>query len=105
MQCQRCKHYELFVQSLNELKEKSNYCNSENFNRLKQTAEGKTLTMPPFTQVCSHQFGFEHFIDHAFTKFIDAYIKEMIDAFSQLKFWFVFDIFNPRKFPQSSTEI
>ena len=29
----------------------------------------------------------------------------MIDAFSQLKFWCVFDIFDPRKLPQSVTEI
>ena len=29
----------------------------------------------------------------------------MIDAFSQLKFWSVFDIFDPRKLPQSVTEI
>ena len=29
----------------------------------------------------------------------------MIDAFSQLKFWSVFDIFDPRKLPQSVPEI
>ena len=29
----------------------------------------------------------------------------MIDAFSQLKFWSVFDILDPRKLPQSVTEI
>ena len=29
----------------------------------------------------------------------------MIDAFSQLKFWSVFDIFDPKKLPQSVTEI
>ena len=29
----------------------------------------------------------------------------MIDAFSQLKFWSVFDIFDPRKLLQSVTEI
>ena len=39
-------YYELCLQSLNELKEKSNYCNSENFNHLKQTAHDKSLTMP-----------------------------------------------------------
>ena len=95
----------LCFQSFNELKEKSNYCNSENFNCLKQTARVKTLTMPPSAQVCSQEFDFKHFIDHVFTKFIDAFVKEMIDAFSQLKFWSVFDIFDPRKLPQSVTEI
>ena len=44
-------------------------------------------------------------MDHVFTKFIDAFVKEMIDAFLQLKFWSVFDIFDPRKLPQSVTEI
>ena len=57
-----------------------------NFNRLKQTADDKTLTMPPTAQVCSHEFDFKHFINHVFMKFIDAFMKEMIDAFSQLKF-------------------
>ena len=98
-------YYELCLQSLNELKEKSNYCNSENVNCLEQTADDKTLTMPPSAQVCSQEFGFEHFIDLVFTKFIDALVKEMTDAFLQLKFWSVFDIFDPRKLPQSVTEI
>ena len=62
------------LQSWNELKEKSNYCNSKNFN-LKQTADGTTLTMPPSAHVCSQEFDFEHFIDCVFTKFIDAFIK------------------------------
>ena len=84
--------YELCLQSLNKLKEKSNYCNSENFNRLKQTADDKTLTMPPSAQVCFQEFDFKHFIDHVFTKFIVAFVKEMIYAFSQIKFWSVFDI-------------
>ena len=44
-------------------------------------------------------------MDHVFIKFIDAFVKEMIDAFLQLKFWSVFDIFDPRKLPQSVTEI
>ena len=96
---------ELCLQRLNELKEKTNYCNSENFNCLKQTADDKTLTMSPFARVRSQEFNFEHFIDHVFTKFTDAFVKEIIDAFSQLKFWSVFDIFDPRKLPQSVTEI
>ena len=74
--------YELCLQSLNELEEKSNYGNWENFNLLKQTADDKTLTMPPSPQVRSQEFGFKHFIDHLFTKFADAFVKEMIDAFS-----------------------
>ena len=53
--------------------------------------------MPPFAQVRSQEFDFEHFIDHVFTKFVDSFVKEMIDAFSELKFWSVFDIFYPRK--------
>ena len=65
----------LCLQSLNELKEKSNYCNSENFNCLKYSADGKTLTMPPSAQVCSEKFDFELFIDHVFMKFIDAFVK------------------------------
>ena len=60
--------------------------------------------MPPSAQVCSQEFDFKHFIDHVFTKFIDAFVKEMIDAFSQLKFWSVFDIFDPRKLLQSVKE-
>ena len=46
--------------------------------------------MSPSAQVCSQEFNFEHFINHVFTKFIDAFVKEMIDAFLQLKFWSVF---------------
>ena len=61
--------------------------------------------MPPSAQIRSHEFDLKHFIDHVFTKFIDSFLKEMIDAFSQLKFWSVFDIFDPRKLPQSVTEI
>ena len=68
-------NYELCLESLNELKEKSNYCNSENFNCLKYSADGKTLTMPPSAQVCSEKFDFELFIDHVFMKFIDAFVK------------------------------
>ena len=44
-------------------------------------------------------------MDYAFTKFIDAFVKEMIDGFSPLKFWSVFDIFDPKKLPQSVIEI
>ena len=61
--------------------------------------------MPPSAQIRSHEFDLKHFIDHVFTKFIDSFLKEMIDAFSQLKFWSVFDIFDPRKLLQSVTEI
>ena len=96
--------YELCLQSLNELKEKSNYCNSENFNCLKQTADDKTLTMPPSAQVHSQEFDFEYFINNVF-KIFDAFVKEMTDEFLQLKFWSVFDISDPRKLPQSVTEI
>ena len=98
-------YYKLSLQSLNKLKEKSYYCNSENFNHLKQTADDTTLTMPPSAQVHSQEFDFKHFIDHVFTKYIDALVKEMIDAFSQLKFLSVFDIFDPRKLLQSVAEI
>ena len=96
--------YELCLQSLNELKEKSNYCNSENFNCLKQTADDKTLTMPPSAQVHSQEFDFEYFINNVF-KIFDAFVKEMTDEFLQLKFWSVFDISDPRKLPQNVTEI
>ena len=96
--------YELCLQSLNELKEKSNYCNSENFNCLKQTADDKTLTMPPSAQVHSQEFDFEYFINNVF-KIFDAFVKEMTDEFLQLKFWSVFDISDPRKLPQSVTKI
>ena len=61
--------------------------------------------MPPSAQARSQEFGFKHFINYVFTKFIDAFVKEMIDAFLQLKFWSVFDIFDPRKLQQSVTEI
>ena len=98
-------YYKLCLQKLNELKEKPNCCNSENFNCLKQTADDKTLTMPPSAQVRCQEFDSKHSIDHVFTKFIDAFVKEMIDAFLQLKFWSVFDIFYPRKLLQSITEI
>ena len=98
-------YYELCLQSFNELKEKSNYFNSENFNRLRQTADDNTLAMPPSAQVRSQEFDFEQFIDHVFTKFIDAFVKEMIDIFLQLKCCTVFDIFDPRKLSQSVTEI
>ena len=98
-------YYELCLQSLNELKEESNYCNSENFNCLKQTVDDKTLTMPPSAQIRSQESDFQHFIDHVFTKFINAFVNKMIDTFSQLKFWSVFDIFDPRKLPQGVTEI
>ena len=72
---------------------------------MKQTVDDKTLTIPPSPQVRSQEFEVKHFIDDVFTKFIDAFIKEMIDAFPQLKFWSVFDIFDPRKLPQSVKEI
>ena len=52
-------YYELCLQRLNELKEKPNYCNSENFNRLKQTADDKTLTMSPSARVRSQEFDFK----------------------------------------------
>ena len=69
---------ELCVQSLNKLKEKSNYCNSENFNCLKETADDKTLTIPPCAWVRSQEFDFEHFIYNVFTKFIDMFLKEIM---------------------------
>ena len=69
---------ELCVQSLNKLKEKSNYCNSENFNCLKQTADDKTLTIPPSAWVRSQEFDLQHFIYDVFTKFIDVFLKEMM---------------------------
>ena len=96
---------ELCFQSSNKLKEKSNYCNSENVNHLKQTADDKTLAVPPSDQVRSIEFDFENFINHVSTKFTDPLVKEMIDAFSQLKFWSVFKTFDPRKLPQSLTVI
>ena len=61
--------------------------------------------MPPSAQVRSEKFDFEHFINHVFRKFTDAFVKEMIDAFSKLKFWSVFGIFATRKLLQSVTGI
>ena len=61
--------------------------------------------MPPSAQVRSEKFDFEHFINHVLRKFIDAFVKEMIDAFSKLKFWSVFGIFGTRKLLQSVTGI
>ena len=61
--------------------------------------------MPPFAQVRSQEFDFEHFINRVFTRFIDIFLKEMIAAFSHLKFQSVFDIFEPRKLPHSVSEI
>ena len=61
--------------------------------------------MPPSAQVFSQEFDFEHFVDHLFTKFIDVFVKEMIAAILQLKFWSVFDIFDPRKLWQSVIDI
>ena len=69
---------ELRFQGLNKLKEKSNYCNSENFNCLKQTADDKTLTIPPSAWVRSQEFDLQHFIYDVFTKFIDVFLKEMM---------------------------
>ena len=63
------------------------------------------MTILPSAHVHSQEFDFEDFIDHVFTKFTDAFVKEMIDTFSQLKFWSVFDIFEPRKLPQNVTKI
>ena len=57
--------------------------------------------MLPSAQVLSQEFDFKHFIDHVFTKFIDAFVKEMINAFSQLQFWSIFDIFDLKKLQQS----
>ena len=74
-------YYELCLQRLNELKEKPNYCNSENFNCLKQTADDKTLTMSPSAQVRFQEFDFKHFIDHVFTKFIAAFVKKWLMHF------------------------
>ena len=51
-------YYDLCLQRLSKLKEKPNYCNSENFNRLTQTADDKTLTMPPSAQARSLEFDF-----------------------------------------------
>ena len=64
----------------------------------------KTADLPLSAQVRSQEFDFEDFIDHVFTKFIDAFIKEMTGAFLQLNFWSIFDIFDPRKLPQGVTE-
>ena len=61
--------------------------------------------MPPSAQICSRYFDFKHFFNHVFTKFMDAFVKELINAFSLLEFWSVFDIFEPRKLPKSVTEI
>ena len=61
--------------------------------------------MSPSAQVRSQEFDFEHFNEPAFIKFIDAFVKEMIDAFLQLKFWSVFDIFDPIKLPQTDRSV
>ena len=61
--------------------------------------------MPPSAQICSRYFDFKHFINYVFTKFMDSFVKELINAFSLLEFWSVFDIFEPRKLPKSVTEI
>ena len=47
---------------IERVKKKKNYCNSEKFNCLTQTADDKTLTMPPSTQVCSQEFDFNWLI-------------------------------------------
>ena len=64
-----------------------------------------TADLPLSAQVRSQEFDFEDFIDHVFTKFIGAFVKEMIGAFLQLNFWSIFDIFDPRKLLQGVTEI
>ena len=99
-------YYELCLQSLNELT-KTKLLQLRKLQLFKANCQNnnKTLTMPPSAQVGSQEFDFKHFITRVFTTFTDALIKEMIDAFSQLKFLSVFDIFDPRKLLQSVTEI
>ena len=65
----------------------------------------REANLPPSARLGSQEFDFNYFINHVFTKFIHAFVKEITDTFSQLKFWSVFDIFDPRKLPQSVTEI
>ena len=60
-------------------------------------------SLPPISLIGSFQqlFEWEQFETCVYTPFLVAFMNEVEAAFSQLDFWMVFNILDPRAFPEA----
>ena len=93
-------YVELTISQLVFAKETKKWMTCEKFEELRNSAEEEILTLPVTARVRSaDNFCWESFMTKTFYPFIDRFIEEIKDAFSQLEFWVNFEIFDPRKLP------
>ena len=95
------------LQGLEKLEDpdRCNWCQEEEFARLKTLAKDEALSMPPSANLrSSNQFDFNSFIENTYLPFIERFTSEINDAFEQLDFWLCFVIFDPRKPPKNTED-
>ena len=67
---------------------------------MKILAAEETLNLPPSYRLRATTFCFDKFKNNVFSKFIGVFKEELNKAFSQIKFWPNFSIFDPWKLPE-----
>ena len=85
------------LRNLDVVLETRNFFTLENFTKMKSVAAEETLNVPPSSRIRAQPFIFDEFENNTFVKFIDAFKAELNEAFSQIKFWLSFGVFDPRK--------
>ena len=88
------------LQNLEAVKTTRKCFSLENFQNMMTVASEETFNLPPSSRIRTQPFVFDEFKNDVFLKFIDAFIMELNEAFSQIKFWSCFAVFDPRKLPE-----
>lgn len=99
-------YLELTLSHLTSIKETCKWFTLEKFNELKNVADEQIQSLPPAARLRgSDSFVWETFKTESFYPFIDRMIEEIKEAFEQFEFWLNFEIFDPRKLPQSKSDL
>ena len=93
------------LRNLDVVLETRNFFTLENFTKMKSVAAEETLNVPPSSRIRAQPFIFDEFENNTFVKFIDAFKAELNEAFSQIKFWSSFGVFDPQKLPEDLASI
>ena len=74
------------LQNLEAIKTTKKVFSLENFQNMMTVVSEETFNLPPSSRIRTQPFVFDEFKNDAFLKFIDAFIMELNEAFSQIKF-------------------
>ena len=88
-------YVEIIIQKLLQCHNNTKFFKVNNFADMKKLAAEETLNLPPSLRLKAPAFYVDKFKNDVCSKFIEVFKEELNKAFSQIKFWPNFSIFDP----------